>query len=369
MRIGIDVRITHYTRGGISNYALRLIRALAALDAGTDYCILHSRKDHNPPLPAANFRPIACWTPAHHRLERWALAAELARLGLDLLHSPDFIPPAFGYRCSVITVHDLNFLYYPQFLTAESRRYYNEQIEWAVRRADHILADSHATKADLVAMLSVEPEKVTVVHLAADPAYHPLAEREAEQVVAKYGLKPGYLLFVGTLEPRKNLPGLMQAYRLLRDAQTIEDPLVLVGSKGWLYKEIFERVETLHLAEHVRFLHDVPNADLPGLYSAAGVLTTPSFYEGFGLPALEAMSFGTPVVVSDQASLPEVVGEAGLLVNPDDPEDIARALGRVLTEEPLRAQMRERGLAQAARFTWDRAARETLEVYRKVLAQ
>jgi glycosyltransferase involved in cell wall biosynthesis len=367
MRIGIDVRITHYTRGGISNYALRLIRALAALDASTDYCILHSRKDHAPPLPAANFRPIACWTPSHHRLERWTLGAELARLGLDLLHSPDFIPPAFGYRRSVITVHDLNFLYYPQFLTAESRRYYNRQIAWAVRRADHILADSHATKADLISMLSVEPEKVTVVHLAADPTYHPLVGKEAQKIAAKYGLKPGYLLFVGTLEPRKNLPGLLQAYRLLRDARTTDEPLVLVGSRGWLYDEIFERVETLHLARHVRFLPDVPNADLPGLYSAAGLLTTPSFYEGFGLPALEAMSFGTPVVVSDRASLPEVVGGAGLLVDPDDPQDIARALGRVLTEEALRTRMREQGWAQVARFTWDRAARETLAVYQEVL--
>jgi glycosyltransferase involved in cell wall biosynthesis len=369
MRIGVDTRITHYTRGGISNYTLRLLAALAALDADTDYCVLHSRKDRNPPLPGANFRPVACWTPAHHRLERWTLGMEAARLGLDLLHSPDFIPPAFGYRRSVITVHDLNFLYYPRFLTAESRRYYSGQIEWAVRRADHILADSHATKADLVSMLNVEPEKVTVVHLAADPAYRPLAEEEARRVSAKYGLEPGYLLFVGTLEPRKNLPGLLQAYRLLRDAGTTEAPLVLVGGKGWLYDEIFERIGTLVLTEHVRFLHDVPDADLPGLYSAAGVLTTPSFYEGFGLPALEAMACGTPVVVSDRASLPEVVGEAGLLVNADDPEDIAKALGRVLGDEALRVRMRERGLAQAARFTWDKAARETLAVYRAVLAR
>jgi glycosyltransferase involved in cell wall biosynthesis len=367
MRIGIDVRITYYTRGGISTYVLRLLRALAALDEETDYCVLHSRKDRRPPLPGPNLRPVACWTPAHHRWERWALGMEVARLGLDLLHSPDFIPPAFGYRRSVITVHDLNFLYYPQFLTAESRRYYNDQIAWAVSRADHVLADSHATKADLVSMLDVEPEKVTVVHLAADPTYSPLAEVEARKVVAKYGLEPGYLLFVGTLEPRKNLPGLLQAYRLLRDEGATRAPLVMVGGKGWLYDEIFERVETLHLVEHVRFLHGVPDEDLPGLYSAAGVSTTPSFYEGFGLPALEAMTFGTPVVVSDRASLPEVVGEAGLLVNPDDPEDIALALTRVLTDETLRVRMRERGLTQAARFTWDKAARETLEVYQMVL--
>jgi glycosyltransferase involved in cell wall biosynthesis len=367
MHIGIDARIVHYARGGISNYVSRLLEALAVLDVDTHYTILHSRKDCNPLSPGPNFRPVACWTPSHHRLERWALGVEVARLGLDLLHSPDFIPPSFGYRRSVITVHDLNFLHYPQFLTAQSLRYYNGQIEWAVRRADHILADSHATKSDLVSLLSVEPEKITVVHLAADPSSHPLPESEAGRVAAKHGLEPGYLLFVGTLEPRKNLPGLLQAYRTLLDGKVTTAPLVLVGGKGWLYDEVFECVERLHLAERVRFLHDVPNADLPGLYSAASVLTTPSFYEGFGLPALEAMACSTPVVVSDRASLPEVVGEAGLLVNPDDPEDVAQALARVLTEEPLRARMRELGLAQAARFTWEKAARETLAVYQAVV--
>jgi len=369
MCIGIDARIVHYARGGISNYVLRLIGALAALDADTDFCVLHSRKDRAPLSPGPNFHSVACWTPCHHRLERWALGVEAARLGLDLLHSPDFIPPAFGYRRSVITVHDLNFIYYPQFLTAGSHRYYNRQIEWAVRRADHILADSHATKSDLVSLLDVEPEKVTVVHLAADPAFRPLPEAEARQVAAQYGLEPGYLLCVGTLEPRKNIPGLLEAYRSLLDAQVTDAPLVLVGGKGWLYDEVFERVERLHLTGQVRFLHTVPDADLPGLYNAAGVLTTPSFYEGFGLPALEAMACGTPVVVADRASLPEVVGEAGLLVNPDDPEDIARALARVLTEESLRGRMRELGLAQAARFTWEETARRTLAVYRSVLAR
>ncbi len=368
MRIGIDARIVHYARGGIGNYVLHLLEALAALDADTDYHVLHSRKASDPPLLGAGFRPVACWTPSHHRLERWALGVEVARLRLDLLHSPDFIPPAFGYRRSVITVHDLNFLYYPQFLTAESHRYYNQQIEWAVRRAAHILADSHTTKSDLTLMLDVPPEKVTVVHLAADLSFRPLPGAEARRIAARHGLEPGYLLFVGTLEPRKNLPGLLQAYRLLLDGKVTAAPLVLVGGKGWLYDEIFERVDALRLTGRVRFLHDVPDDDLPGVYTVASVLTMPSFYEGFGLPALEAMACGTPVVVADRASLPEVVGEAGLLVNPDDPNDIAQALTRVLTDGPLRAQMRELGLAQAARFTWERTAQETLTVYREVLS-
>ena len=366
MRIGIDARIVHYARGGIRNYVLRLLDALATLDAETAYYVLHSRKDRRPPLPGTNLHAVACWTPSHHRLERWALGIEVARLGLDLLHSTDFIPPALGARRSVITVHDLNFCYYPQFLTAESHRYYNQQIEWAVRRADHILADSHATKSDLTSLLDVPGEKVTVVHLAADPAFRPLPDGDARRVAAQYGLEPGYLLFVGTLEPRKNLPGLLQAYRLLLDAGATTAPLVLIGGKGWLYDEIFEQVEALRLDERVRFLHDVPDADLPGMYNAASVLSTPSFYEGFGLPALEAMACGTPVVVADRASLPEVVGEVGLLVDPEDPDGIARALARVLMDESLRARMQELGPVQAGRFTWERAARATLAVYREV---
>jgi glycosyltransferase involved in cell wall biosynthesis len=369
MRIGIDARIVYYAQGGISNYVLYLLRALAALDADAEYYVLHSRKDRDFSLPGPNFHSVVCWTPSHHRLERWALGAEVARLKLDLLHTTDFIPPAFGYDRSVITVHDLNFLYYPQFLTTESHHYYNRQIEWAVRRTEHILADSHATEADLTALLEVPPEKITVVHLAAAPAFRPLADGEARRIAARHDLEPGYLLFVGTLEPRKNLPGLLQAYRLLLDAQATAAPLVLVGGKGWLYDEVFERVEALRLNGHVRFLHSVPDTDLPGLYNAASVLATPSFYEGFGLPALEAMACGTPVVVADRASLPEVVGEAGLLVNPDDVDDIARALNRVLTDEPLRARMRALGLAQAARFTWERTAQATLAVYREVTSR
>jgi glycosyltransferase involved in cell wall biosynthesis len=368
MRIGIDARIAHYSRGGIRSYVVHLLEALAELDGDVDYRVLRSRKSRGGLPSNAVFRHVACWTPSHHPLERWALGVELARLRLDVLHSPDFIPPAFGYDRSVITVHDLSFLYYPRFLTAESRRYYNEQIRWAVERADHILADSEATKADLTSLLDVAPDKITVVYLAADPSFRPLPDSEARDVAAQYQLNPGFMLFVGTLEPRKNIPGLLLAYRMLLDEQVTNEPLVLVGGKGWLYEEIFDRTEALDLSHQVRFLHDVPSAHLPGLYSAASVLAKPSFYEGFGLPALEAMSCGTPVVVADRASLPEVVGDAGLLVDPESPEDLAEALKRVLTDGTERARMRQAGLEQAESFSWERVARETRAVYEDVLS-
>lgn len=368
MRIGLDARIVYYARGGIRSYVVHLLDALASVDSQTDYRVLCSRKDDTIAPPGANFRCVSCWTPSHHRFERWLLGAEIARLDLDLLHSPDFIPPSFGYERSIITVHDLSFLYYPRFLDADSRRHYNHQIEWAVDRADHILADSDATRDDLVSVLRVPPEKITVVHLAANRAFRPVPEAEARQAANRYGLEPGYLLFVGTLEPRKNIPGLLRAYRILLDRKVTAAPLVLVGAKGWLYDEIFDHVEALELKRHLRFLHEVPDGQMPALYTAASVLTMPSFYEGFGLPALEAMSCGTPVVVADRASLPEVVGEAGILIDPEDPDAIARGLERVLTEDALRSRLRESGLERASTFSWERVAQETFEVYRGVLS-
>jgi glycosyltransferase involved in cell wall biosynthesis len=182
----------------------------------------------------------------------------------------------------------------------------------------------------------------------------------------RYELPPGYLLFVGTLEPRKNVPGLLSAYRLLLDQGVTEAPLVLIGGRGWLYEKIFRQVEALTLEEQVAFLHGVPDADLPALYNGAAVLVTPSFYEGFGLPALEAMACGTPVVVSDRGSLPEVVGPAGMLVDPEAPESIAAGLAAVLDDPEGQRQLERAGLAQAATFSWERTARETLAVYRKV---
>jgi len=369
MRIGIDARIIAYRRGGIANYVRHLIPALAALDPETDYRVLRHRRDRTRSEAGPNVRRATVWTPCHHRLERWALGVEITPLRLDLLHSPDFIPPAFGARHFVITVHDLNFLYYPQFLTAESRRYYNDQIAWAVAHADHILADSEATRADLIRLLHVPPEKVTTVHLGIDPVFRPLPPDPVRETLARYGLTPGYLLFVGTLEPRKNLPGLLTAYRILLDRVKPSPPLVIVGSRGWLYEAIYARVESLRLENHVRFVYDVADDDLPALYNGAALLVMPSFYEGFGLPALEAQACGTPVVISDRGSLPEVAGDAAVTVNPDDPEDIAAGIARVLGDPGLQAALRAAGPAHAARFTWEQAARGTLSVYRQILAR
>ncbi len=330
MHIGIDGRLPYYQLGGISQYVLHLLPALAELDGENRYTIFHSRKDGRSYTPSApNFGRKNLWTPCHHRLERWALSGELLPHRLDVLHSPDFIPPQFGAKRRIITVHDLNFIYYPQFLTAESLRYYADQIEWAVRVADHISADSHATRQDLIERLNVPPEKVTTVHLSVNPLYQQTySDAEIDATLQKHNLSRGFILFVGTLEPRKNIPTLIKAYHKLRQetaptssrGQAVSVPLILVGGKGWIYDDIFNTIDALNLRDHVRHLSGIFDEQLAHLYHAAGVLVTPSYYEGFGLPALEAMTCGCPALVSNRGSLPEIVGPNGVMV--DDPDDV-----------------------------------------------
>ncbi len=368
MRIGIDARLVFYNRAGIGQYILQLIDALVKLNPEDDkFFLLQSRKDRSP-IIASNekFQRKSLWTPSHNRFEQPALSFEVSRLGLDLLHSPDFIPPFKRNYKSIITIHDLAFLLYPHFLTKESARYYG-QIDQAWRKTDHIIAVSEATRRDSIKMLGVPEKKITVIYEAANPIYRPVPKDEARQRVAeKYKLNQNYILFVSTIEPRKNLPGLLQAYRRLRDDYKREELLVLAGSKGWLWEEVYETVEALNLEKHVAFLGRVPSADLVYLYNAATMLVQPSFYEGFGLTPLEAMTCGTPVIVSNTSALPEVVGDAAMLIDPHDVEGLTVAMWRVLEDEELRKSLICKGNKRAKKFSWEQTAQQTLAVYHQV---
>jgi glycosyltransferase involved in cell wall biosynthesis len=366
MRIGIDARLVYYSQAGITQYILRLTQGLAEIDRENEFIILQSRKDKHIIVDKPNFKRVSLWTPSHHRLEQVALRVEIAGLDLDVLHSPDFIPP-FHLRCkSIITIHDLAFLVYPHFLTKESARYYG-QIDQAVKRTDHIIAVSESTKQDTIRLLGVPEHKITVIYESANPIYRPVNDQEAlEQTKRKHHITGDFILFVSTIEPRKNLLTLLKAYRQLLDSYKDNVRLVVVGRRGWLSEEVFTLVEELKLTNDVLFLGRVSVEDLLHLYNAAQLLVQPSFYEGFGLPPLEAMACGTPVVVSNVSSLPEVVGDAALLVDPEDVSELAVAIWRVLTDQVLRADLIAKGLKRAQCFSWEKTARQTLELYQRV---
>lgn len=366
-RIGIDARLLAYRHGGIAEYTRQLIAALAEIDRVTRYAILHSARDKNAHIPAENFRHIRILIPPHHRMEKAALALELLPRRLDLLHTPDFIPPYRVARRHVITIHDLHFLRYPHFQTADSLRYYRDQIQSAVRRANHILAQTETTRREIIDLLAVPAEKITVHSLGVHSSFRVLLPAEIKNQLAPYALPPDFLLFVGTIEPRKNIPGLLAAYSTLVASNPATPPLVLAGQQGWLADESFQAIEKYHLQERVIWLENVPAAVLPALYNRARLLVLPSFYEGFGLPAIEAMACGTPVVVTERGALPEVVGAYGVYINPEDSDSIAAGIRQVLDDEELRAHLKQNGLNHSRQYTWQRTAQITLEVYRKLI--
>jgi glycosyltransferase involved in cell wall biosynthesis len=295
-------------------------------------------------------------------LQPWSVR----RAGVDLLHCPAFVGPLASTCPTVITVHDLSFLFFPQNFRAMNRIYLKTLTRLSVRRARRIIAVSESTRRDLVHQYGLPPAKVDVVYNGVDAAFRPLPTTEVAAFRRRAGLPDRFLLFVGTLEPRKNVARLIEAYARLPEGRP---PLLLVGGKGWLYDEIFARVEELNLTHEVRHVGYVPATELPLWFNAAELFVYPSLYEGFGLPALEAMACGTAVVASSASSLPEVVGEAGRLADPFDTEALSSAMSQVLTHQEQREELREAGLKQAQAFTWPKAARQTVGTYRQALGQ
>ncbi len=367
MEVGIDARLNYHQSAGIGRYTKHLIEELAQLDRKTTYTVFQHRKQREPLSRAPNFQRRTLFTPVHARVEQPMLAAELSFHSLDLLHSTDFIPPLHSSIPSVITVHDLAFLRWPHFLTESHAAYYS-QIDRAVLHARHIIVPSENTKNDVVRLLGASPKKISVIYEAAAPQYCPLPQERCRAAMgAKYGIPEKYIFFVSTIEPRKNIEGLLEAFYHLRKYYNIEDTgLVLAGKPGWLYEEIYRKVEQLELGQSTFFIGRVPDEDLHQLFVGAQCHVHPAFYEGFGLSPLEAMACGTPTIVSNTSSMPEVVGDAGLIVDPLNREEIAVAMHRLLTEEALHQELSQKGLQRASVFSWSRAASETLDVYRTV---
>lgn len=287
---------------------------------------------------------------------------------LNLLHGLAFAAPLAAACPTVITVHDLSFLRFPTAFRPFNRAYLSLFTRWSTRRAARVIAVSASTRQDVIALCGVPAEQVIVVPNGVNAQFAPAAASAVAEFRRRAGLPDRFILFLGTLEPRKNIEGLLAAYAQARRRSTAPLPkLVIAGGKGWYYETIFARVTDLALTDAVIFPGYVPTEALPWWYRAAEVFVYPSRFEGFGLPVLEAMACGTPVITSDASALPEVAGDAALLVPPDDVAGLADALLRTLTEPELRDHLRAAGLRQAAQFSWARTATETIAVYRSVL--
>ena len=356
MKIAIDMQTTVFEKTGIGFYTAGLVKALKDTDHQNEYVhLLPDQSDHD-------FNSVE-----RFRWDQFNVPMMAKKAKVDLLHQPGFSAPVFFNKPVVVTVHDLIALGFGKEIPLGSRLYFGRWMPFSYRFASHIIADSYHTKKDLLKYLHMDPEKITVVHLAADSTFKQLPENELTGVRKKFGLEGPFVLHLATINPRKNLEFLVRAFARVRTKLDVPTKLVITGKKGWYYDKLFQLVDDLKLGDSVVFTGYVTDEEKVALYNAATVMAFPSLYEGFGFPPLEAMQCGTPVVSSNTSSLPEVVGDAGILLPPTDEVAWADALGRLLSNPRERAAMTEKGLAQAKKFSWERTAKETMAVYERVL--
>ncbi|WP_282939466.1 glycosyltransferase family 1 protein [Paenibacillus sp. RC67] len=285
----------------------------------------------------------------------------------DIFHGTNFTYTPIWKGKTIITIHDLAYMKYPESTSERILKHHSKWVPYSVKKCDHIIADSFQTKQDIISLLNVPDDKIDVIHLAADEHFTYISN--VNPVIKKYSLPEKYILFVGTLEPRKNLLGLLKSYLILKQNYNYSEKLVIVGAKGWKYNPIFDWVQQNNLEEDIIFTGFIDDADLPAIYSAATVFVMPSIYEGFGLPLLEAMQCGTPVIGSDISSIPEIVEKSGLLIPPDAHSEWADAMHTMITDESLRKHYSRLALDQSSRFTWEKTAEETRSIYYKVLSK
>ena len=312
-------------------------------------------------------RRLPLITDFYHGLRRACFRLTSGRSGAAVYHEPNYLLMPFNGP-SIATIHDLSYLHYPQFHPKERIRRMEKGMPETLKRADHLITVSEFVRAEVIALLGVNAEKITAISEGADESFRVRRLDECGPVLSRYDLTGvKYLLTVGTLEPRKNLLGLIAAYSRLSEKTQSEHPLVVVGMKGWLSDALERQIEPLERRGRVRRLGYVPSEDLPFVYGAAYAFAFPSFYEGFGLPPLEAMACGVPVLISNRSSLPEVAGDVALQVDPEDVEAMTRGLERLLTDSVFRARAAQAGPRRAAEFTWERCVNRTVGVYRQVL--
>ena len=366
---------------GIGNYIVRLGEALAATGDVDLYSFYGAQWRHAAPSPRVagegspalpRLREIvkAC-VPFARQVRQWRRQAAFGRgvsaKGIDIYHEPNYV--AFRSRVpTVVTVHDLSFIHYPDTHPPDRVHWLQRDLPEAIERAAAVIVDSQFVRDEVLHAFAVPATRVHAVPLGVAGAFRPRSSDETPSYLGPLGLAHrSYVLTLGTLEPRKNLSHVLNAYETLADRVRKRYPLVVGGAPGWRAGALEMQLRDLSARGRIRFLGHVPDADLPLLYSGAAAFVFPSLYEGFGLPPLEAMASGVPILVADRAALPEVAGDCAVLLDPERPDQTARSIERLLEDDALQMDMARRGLERAASFTWEACARGTLEVYRTIL--
>lgn len=370
MEIAIIIDFVDDAKGsGIATYASNLAKNLARLDCTNSYVLVHSqigdiaKNTESLIIPRYRF-------PFGKEIRKFLLMPRaLNGRRLDIVHETYHFGP-FLLRSKykkIVTVHDIVPLLFRDVHGVRSILRHKLGLHVIANRVDKIITVSNSTKRDLVEHLNISERKIAVVYEAADERYSPISKDIVEAVKKKYNIHWPFILFVGTLEPRKNIPMLIKAFYKMKNMSIgCKFRLVIAGKKGWKYEGIFNTVDKLNLQKDVLFTGYIPEEDMPALYNAATLFVYPSLYEGFGLPPLEAMACGTPVITSNTSSLPEVVGDAGIMIDPYDVDALAKAMYDMLTNDGLRENFVREGLKRARMFSWEKCAIETLKVYREV---
>ncbi len=383
MNIGIDANCLIFEHAGVGKYTQNILKNIIENDKKNHFYLYFSflryrskrKKEISKLLPRSKnvtvrIIPIpAAW---YEFLTSTSLPiTKIIHEPLDVFFAPYASGiPKKGFSKMVVTIHDLVFLRYPEHRGGKLSNYYLKRHQIALKSCDRIIAVSYSTKKDLVGLLKVNPNKIEVIYEAVDERFKVLKSKEtskASRVISRYfDPKIKYILSVGTLEPRKNLARLVSAYSLLPYNLQKEYQLVLIGAKGWNNSSLNKTIEDLNLLDKVIIPGFVSDEDLSYIYNRASVFVYPSLYEGFGLPPLEAMASGVPVITSNKSSLPEVVGKAAILVNPQKEDEIANAIRKILSREKFAKKMIKKGLIQARKFSWEKASKKTLKLIKQV---
>lgn len=365
MNIAIDYTSAARQRAGIGRYTRSLIRALAQLDATNQYALYVPRDatqlDDTRAFPK-NFHVARAPLNERYMVALWQrvrvpLPIEIFTGASDVFYSPDFVLPPTRAKRKILTVHDLSFKRHPETAVPNLKWYLEGAVPRAVQRADLILADSDATRRDLIELFAAPPARVRTLYSGCDACFQRVTDaQELKRVRDTYQLHRPFILNVGTIEPRKNLPRLIEAFSRLKQRRELD--LVIAGGRGWMYDEIYQAPQKFGVSAQVRFIGFTPDADLPALYSLAELFAYPSLYEGFGLPVLEALACGAAVVTANNSSLPEVAGDAAMLIDAHDVNALAWAMSRLLDDASWRAALQRKALAQAKKFSWASSAAE-----------